>query len=58
MAHDGRPTVLLVEDEPAQREVLGYNLDAEGFRVVASDNGEDASSSSTKRRPTSSSSTG
>ncbi len=42
MATDGRPTVLLVEDEPAQREVLAYNLDAEGFRVVAADNGEDA----------------
>ncbi|MFE3837682.1 phosphate regulon transcriptional regulator PhoB [Pseudogemmobacter sonorensis] len=42
MAQDGRPCVLLVEDEPAQREVLSYNLDAEGFRVVAADNGEDA----------------
>ncbi len=42
MAQDGRPTVLLVEDEPAQREVLSYNLDAEGFRVVPADNGEDA----------------
>lgn len=42
MATDGRPTVLLVEDEPAQREVLAYNLDAEGFRVTAADNGEDA----------------
>ena len=42
MAQDGRPTVLLVEDEPAQREVLAYNLDAEGFRVVPADNGEDA----------------
>jgi two-component system phosphate regulon response regulator PhoB len=36
------PTVLLVEDEPAQREVLAYNLTAEGFRVVQADNGEDA----------------
>ncbi|MGB1332001.1 MAG: DNA-binding response regulator, partial [Paracoccaceae bacterium] len=26
-----RPTVLLVEDEPAQREMLAYNLEAEGF---------------------------
>lgn len=37
-----QPTVLLVEDEPAQREVLSYNLEAEGLRVVACDNGEDA----------------
>ena len=42
MAEGSKPTVLLVEDEPAQREVLSYNLDAEGFRVVAADNGEDA----------------
>ncbi len=37
-----RPTVLLVEDEPAQREVLSYNLEAEGFDVQSADNGEDA----------------
>ena len=36
-----RPTVLLVEDEPAQRELLAYNLEAEGFDVVTADNGED-----------------
>ena len=36
------PTVLLVEDETAQREVLAYNLQAEGFRVVQASNGEDA----------------
>jgi len=36
-----RPTVLLVEDEPAQREVLVYNLEAEGFDVISADNGED-----------------
>ena len=36
-----RPTVLLVEDEPAQREMLAYNLEAEGFDVIAADNGED-----------------
>ena len=36
-----RPTVLLVEDEPAQRELLAYNLEAEGFDVMTADNGED-----------------
>jgi two-component system phosphate regulon response regulator PhoB len=34
--------VLLVEDEPAQRTVLAYNLEAEGFAVTQADNGEDA----------------
>jgi two-component system, OmpR family, phosphate regulon response regulator PhoB len=38
----GQPTVLLVEDEPAQRTVLAYNLEAEGFDVTQADNGEDA----------------
>lgn len=36
------PCVLVVEDESAQREVLQYNLEAEGFDVVVADNGEDA----------------
>lgn len=38
----GQPTVLLVEDEPAQREVLAYNLEAEGFDVQRATNGEEA----------------
>lgn len=37
-----QPRVLLVEDEAAQREVLAYNLEAEGFYVISADNGEDA----------------
>ena len=42
MATTGQPTVLLVEDEGAQREVLAYNLEAEGFRVVQAQDGEEA----------------
>jgi two-component system phosphate regulon response regulator PhoB len=37
-----RPLVLLVEDEPAQREVLSYNLTAEGFEVMMASNGDEA----------------
>lgn len=36
------PKVLLVEDEPAQREVLSYNLQAEGFDVVTAADGDEA----------------
>ena len=35
-------TILVVEDEPAQQEILAYNLKAEGFEVVVSSDGEDA----------------
>jgi len=36
------PKVLLVEDEPAQREVLSYNLQSEGFDVVTAADGDEA----------------
>ncbi len=36
------PSVLIVEDEPAQLEILTYNLKAEGFHVTTADNGDDA----------------
>ncbi len=42
MAATTRPRLLLVEDEPAQREVLVYNLTADGHDVITADNGEDA----------------
>lgn len=37
-----QPHVLVVEDEPAQREVLAYNLEAEGFGVAKAETGDDA----------------
>ncbi|NIY73955.1 phosphate regulon transcriptional regulatory protein PhoB [Marivivens donghaensis] len=36
------PHVLIVEDEPAQREMLAYNVGAEGYRVSTAANGEEA----------------
>ncbi|GGD35951.1 phosphate regulon transcriptional regulator PhoB [Sinisalibacter lacisalsi] len=37
-----KPCVLLVEDEPAQREILRYNLTSEGYDVTIAENGDDA----------------
>ncbi|MDR5652764.1 phosphate regulon transcriptional regulator PhoB [Ruixingdingia sedimenti] len=37
-----QPRVLLVEDESAQREVLTYNLEAEGFEVITAVTGDEA----------------
>ncbi|MHA7886593.1 phosphate regulon transcriptional regulator PhoB [Roseicyclus sp.] len=38
----GEPMVLVVEDEPAQREVLAYNIQAEGYQVVTAEAGDEA----------------
>ena len=35
-------SVLVVEDEPAQREIISYNLESEGFRVVQAEDGNEA----------------
>ncbi|WP_281856520.1 phosphate regulon transcriptional regulator PhoB [Litoreibacter halocynthiae] len=37
-----QPIVLVVEDDPAQREVLAYNIRAEGYLVETADNGDEA----------------
>ena len=34
--------VLIVDDEPAQRELLKYNIEKAGFLVVMANNGRDA----------------
>lgn len=36
------PLVLIVEDEPAQVEMLRYNLEAEGYRTITALDGEEA----------------
>ncbi|SHK12151.1 two component transcriptional regulator, winged helix family [Shimia gijangensis] len=41
MAKD-QPTVLVVEDEAAQREMLCYNLLSEGFDVIQAEDGDEA----------------
>ncbi len=42
VAAASQPVVLIVEDEPAQREMLAYNLEAEGYGVARAENGEEA----------------
>lgn len=39
---DLQPCVLVVEDEPAQRDILVYNLESEGFRVIKAVDGSEA----------------
>jgi two-component system, OmpR family, phosphate regulon response regulator PhoB len=36
------PLVLVVDDEPAQRAMLTYNLESEGYRTVCASDGEEA----------------
>jgi two-component system, OmpR family, phosphate regulon response regulator PhoB len=42
MADASKPLVLVVDDEPAQRALLSYNLQAAGFRVTTANDGEEA----------------
>lgn len=39
---DGKPLLLLVEDEQTQRELLKALLEADGFRVLAASDGDEA----------------
>ena len=41
MGASHQATVLVVEDEPAQRDVLAYNLEADGFKVAMAADGEE-----------------
>ncbi|WP_170367114.1 phosphate regulon transcriptional regulator PhoB [Ruegeria arenilitoris] len=38
----GQPTILIVDDEPALREVLAYNMQSAGYKVVQAASGEEA----------------
>ena len=40
MAKRSKPMVLVVEDEPAQMELICYNLESEGFRVKRAECGD------------------
>lgn len=42
MSRTDTPLVLVVDDEPAQRALLSYNLEASGFRVALAEDGEEA----------------
>jgi len=42
MRKSDMPLVLVVDDEPAQRALLSYNLEAAGFRVATAGDGEEA----------------
>ena len=37
-----KPSILIVEDEHSQREILCYNLEADGYEVLSAENGEEA----------------
>ncbi len=42
MANDSAAVILVVEDEPAQMELISYNLQAQGFQILQANNGDDA----------------
>lgn len=42
MNKNSQPLILVVEDEPAQLQVLSYNLKSEGFRLATAKDGDEA----------------
>lgn len=51
MSQSGEPTVLVVEDEAAQRELLTYNFAKDGYRVVGAGDGEEGLLLAEEQRP-------
>lgn len=51
MAGRNKIRVLIVEDEPAQLELLTYNLKAEGYDVISADNGEEGCLLAEEQKP-------
>ena len=51
MTTTSAPLVLVVEDEPAQLELLTYNLDSAGYRVIQAQDGEEASLLAEEEQP-------
>jgi len=43
--------ILLVDDEPDILEIVGYNLSAEGYKVIKGENGEEAVELAKKHKP-------
>ena len=50
-ANQGRPLILVVEDEASLVTLLRYNLEKEGFRVAEAGDGEEALTVLAERKP-------
>ncbi|TXI31909.1 MAG: response regulator [Niabella sp.] len=44
-------TILIADDEPDLLEILSYNLEQEGYKVITAQNGDDAIDKANKHRP-------
>jgi len=51
LSDDAAPLVLIVEDERAQMELLGYNLQKQGYRVARASTGEEGLLQARERLP-------